>query len=79
MKEDCFAYHMTPIGWQCSILKVQQCEYPFCKTYKTREMIIEQKKKCKARIDSYPLAYREYLKGKYGEYDTEEGKKGRLG
>lgn len=71
-KEKCFAYHDNVLGWKCAVLNVKDCEYPNCKTYKTHEQIVAQKKKCKARIESYPKRYQDYLREKYGEYDTEE-------
>ena len=77
-KEECFAYHTGPLGWTCGALNVTKCEFPNCRTFKTREQIIEQKKKCKARIDSYPESYRQYLILKYGEYDTGEDKKSKF-
>ena len=73
-KEDCFAWRELPIGWSCAALNVESCEFPKCKTFKTREQIVEQKKRCKARIDSYPAPYRAYLIEKYGKYETEEEK-----
>lgn len=70
-KEDCFAYKENIRGWSCAALTVKKCEYPFCKTFKTKKQVVEQKRKCLERINSYAPEYRAYLVNKYGEYIIE--------
>ena len=68
----CFAYRFNPRGWSCSALNVTKCEYPNCRTFKTKKQVVEQKKACLARIRSYNTAYQEYLELKYGKYVIED-------
>ena len=70
-KTECFAWREGAKGWFCSALNVKKCEFPNCKTFKTREECREQKIKCKERIDGYPATYRAYLETKYGKYEID--------
>ena len=70
-KEKCFAYTYTPLGWRCLALNVCQCEYPKCKTFKTKEDIIEQKKWCLKRIQSLSPEKKYDIFLKYGDYQVD--------
>lgn len=48
---DCFAYSKTNGKFHCSALNVKCCEYPKCKTYKTRQQVKEEKRKCRKRLN----------------------------
>lgn len=67
-KTKCFAYWDSPKGWRCVALNVGVCEWPSCKTFKTRDMIIEEKQRCMARIESLPPDKKYEILLKYGEY-----------
>lgn len=67
-KESCFAWWDSPTGWSCAVLRVHQCEWPNCKTFKTKEEIIEQKRRCLKRIESLPPEKKYDILLKYGDY-----------
>ncbi len=71
-EKKCFAWWDSATGWSCAALRVHQCEYPNCRTYKTEEEVIEQKKACLERINSLPPDKKYDIWMKYGEYKIEK-------